>query len=151
MSLTFSIEDHFVKSQNQIKVLGVILDEDLTFNSHVTNICIKASMQINALKRIAKFLNEQSRILIYKAFISSNFNYCPVSWIFCGKRNSDKLEKVNERALRFVFLDRSSTYSELLRRGGFLSLSQYHLKHMAIEVFKCVHGLNPPYLNSLFS
>ena len=108
-------------------------------------------MQINALKRIAKYLNERSRILIYKSFISSNFNYCPVSWIFCGKKNSDELEKLQERALRFVYLDRTSTYAELLTRGGFLSLSQYRLKHMAIEVFKCIHGLNPSYLNGLFT
>ena len=151
MSLSFCIDENIIKSQNSIKVLGVTLDENLNFGPHISNICKKAAMQINALKRIAKYLDERSRILIYKSFISSNFNYCPVSWIFCGKKNADKLEKLQERALRFVFLDTSSTYLELLRRGGFLSLSQYRLKYLAIEVFKCVRGLNPVYLNSMFS
>ena len=54
-------------------------------------------------KQIGKYLNTDCRIAIYKSFISSNFSYCPVSWMFCGKRNSDKLEKLQERALRFVF------------------------------------------------
>ena len=62
--------------------------------TYITNICITASRQINALKRLAKFLNERSRILIYKSFISSNFNYCPVTWMFCGRKNVMKLEKL---------------------------------------------------------
>ena len=151
ISLSFSIEDAIINSDSHIKVLGVTLDKDLNFNMHVSNICKKASMQINALKRISNHLNEKSRILVYKAFITSNFNYCPVSWIFCGKKNSDKLEKLQERALRFVFMDNKSSYIELLKRGGFLSLSQYRLKHLAIEVFKSIRNLNPPYLNSLFT
>ena len=151
ISLSLSMDGISLHSQNHIKVLGVTLDENLNSDIHISNICKKASMQINALKRISKYLNEKSRILIYTSFISSNFSYCPVSWIFCGKKNSDKIEKLQERALRFVFLDRTSTYTELLGRGDFLSLSQYRLKHLAIEVFKCVRGLNPTYLNCLFS
>ena len=87
---------------------------------------------------------------MYKSFISSNFSYCPVSWIFCGKQNSDKLEKLQERALRFIFSDYTSPYRELLKYGHFLSLSALHIRYLAIEMYKCVHGLNPPYLNELF-
>ena len=67
------------------------------------------------------------------------------------KKNAINLEKLQERALRFVYLDKTSTYTELLKRGGFLSLSQYRLKHLAIEVFKCVRKINPPHLNDLFT
>ena len=134
-----------------MKVLGVTLDNKLKFDAHVSSICKRASLQINALKRISKYLNEESRTLIYKSFISANFNYCPLTWIFCGKKNSLKLEKLQERALRFVYNNRTSTYSELLKRGSFLSLSQHRIKHIAVEVFKCVHSLNPPYLNILFT
>ena len=108
------------------------------------------SRQINALKRLTKFLNERSRILVYKSFISSNFNYCPVTWMFCGRRNVIKLEKLQERALRFVFMDSDSSYTDLLKRGNFLSLSAYRIRNLAMEMFKCFHGMNPMYLNNLF-
>ena len=52
--------------------------------------------------------------------------------------------------LRFVFSDFKSTYVELLKRGNFLPLSIYRLKFLAIEVYKCVKNLNPPYFNDLF-
>ena len=39
----------------------------------------------------------------------------------------------------------------MLARGNFLSLSKHRIRCLAIEVFKCIHGLNPGYLNELFS
>ena len=113
-------------------------------------LCLKASRQINALKRVSKYLDEKCRIMVYKSFISSNFNYCPVAWMFCGKKNLVKLEKLQERALRFVFCDATASYEDLLERGNFLPLSVYRIRCLGIEVFKCFHGLNPAYLNDIF-
>ena len=149
-SLSISVQDNTIFSDPSIKVLGIVLDNKLKFDEHVSQMCLKASRQINALKRISKYLDEKCRILVYKSFISSNFNYCPVSWMFCGKTNLNKLEKLQERALRFVFHDATSPYETLLERGNFLSLSVYRVRCLAIEVFKCVHGNNPAYLNNLF-
>ena len=150
-SLSISVQDNTIFSDPSIKVLGVTLDDKLNFDEHVSQMCLKASRQINALKRVSRYLDESCRILVFKSFISSNFNYCPVSWMFCGKTNLNKLEKLQERALRFVFRDTTSPYETLLERGNFLSLSVYRIRCLAIEVFKCVHGNNPAYLNNLFS
>ena len=110
----------------------------------------KSSRQINALKRLSRFLNIDGRLKIYKSFILANFSYCPVTWLFCGKVNSGKLEKLQGRALRFVYNDGISSYDVLLSRGNLLSLSMYRLRFLAIEVFKCVSNDNPKYLNTLF-
>ena len=89
--------------------------------------------------------------LVSKSFISSNFNCCPVPWMFYGWTNLNKLEKLQERARRFVFRDTTSLYETLLERGKFLPLSVYRIRCLAIEVFKYVHGNNCTYLNNLFS
>ena len=67
------------------------------------------------------------------------------------KKNVSKIEKVQERALRFVYDDHVSPYASLLSRGNFLSLSMFRIYFLAIEVFKCVKQTNPPYLNCLFT
>ena len=149
-SIALTAQDYEIPLSNHLKVLGVTLDDKLKFDIHIDSICLSASRQINALKRLSKFLDESSRVLIYKSFVLSTFSYSPITWIFCGKRNSLKLEKLQERALRFVFSDFTSTYEELLKRGNFLPLWIYRLKFLAIEVYKCVKNLNPPYLNDLF-
>ena len=138
-------------STDDIKVLGVTLDTRMTFSPFVSEICKRASRQINALKRISKFLNIQGRLAIYKSFIFSNFIYCPVVWIFCGRKNSDKLEKLQERAIRFVFNDYSTSYDSLLKLANLLPLSIFRLRFLAIEVYKCIKKENPTYLNDLFT
>ena len=151
ISFSVSVQENLILPTDSIRVLGgVSLDEQLKFDAHITNICIAASRQINALKRLSKYLNERSRVLIYKSFISSNFNYCPVTWMFCGWQNVTKLEKLQERALRFVFKDNNSSYVDPLKRGNFLSLSAYRIRSLAMEVFKCFHGMNPMCFNNLF-
>ena len=149
-SLAISVQDYTIVSNSPIKVLGVTLDDKLKFDKHISEMCTKASRQINALKRVSKYLDENCRIMIYKTFISSTFNYCPVSWMSCGKTNLIKLEKLQERALRFVFRDTTSSYENLLTRGDFLPLSLYRIRCLGIEVYKCFNGLDPDYLNNLF-
>ena len=78
-SLSISVQDNTILSDTTIKVLGVTLDNKLKYDKHVSTLCMKASRQIDALKRNSKYLDEDCRILIFKSFISSNFDYCPVS------------------------------------------------------------------------
>ena len=139
-----------LNSEDSIKILGINLDSKLKFDSHISTLSKRASQQINVLKRLSKFLSLESRLLVYNSFISANFTYCPVTWMFCGKQNIHKLEKIQERALRFVFNDRTSSYENLLERGNYLSLSMFRIYFLAIEVFKCSRGQNPEYLSGLF-
>ena len=148
-TLSIFVQDNTVLSDTSITVLGVVLDDNLKFDEHVLVLCLKASRQINAFKRVSKDLDEKCRIMVYKSFISSNFNYCNVAWMFCGKKNVIKLEKLQERALRFVFYDATASYEDLLERGNFLPLSVYRIRCLGIEVFKCFHSLNPAYLNDI--
>jgi hypothetical protein len=62
-------------------------------------------MQLNVLKRIDKHHTKFGKLTIYYSFIMSNFNHCPLVWHFCGEVNTKKVEKIQERALRFIYED----------------------------------------------
>ena len=70
--------------------------------------------------------------------------------MFCGRKNITKLEKLQERALWFVFKDNNLSYIYLLKRGNILSLPAHRIRNLAMEVFKCFHGMNPMFFNNLF-
>ena len=61
-----------------ITALRIYIDENLTFDNHVSNICLKASRQIGALQRLIGLLDLPSRRASYTSFIVSNFNCCPL-------------------------------------------------------------------------
>ena len=93
--------------------------------------------------------NQDLPFILYRCFILSNFNYCPLVWHFCGIEDTKKMERIQERALRFVYSDFTSTYDQLLKKGNHNMLYIHRLKMMAVEVFKSINNLNPKYIGDL--
>ena len=48
----------------------------------------------------------------------SNFNYCPLVWHFCYSKSLNKIEKIQERALRILYKDSISDYNHLLNKSS---------------------------------
>ena len=94
----------------------VTIDYMLNFDLHISDICKKAARQINVLCRPSRYLSTETKLLIYKSFVRSNFSYCPLVWHFCSKSSTDKMEKLQYRALRLVYSDFISSYEDLLKR-----------------------------------
>ena len=81
---------------------------------------------------------------------SSNFNYCPLVWHFCGKVNTKKIEKIQERALRFIKTIKSS-YDTLLGKSQLPSLKVRRLMAIALEAFKILTNQTPVYLSDILT
>ena len=139
-----------IECQKSVNLLGVTFDSDFSFNSHVKDICSKASRQINVLYRLANVLDEESRLCILKCFISCHFNYCPLIWHFCGAKNTLKLEKLQIRCLRFVYQRFDCTTDSLLEKGNHVTLHLQRLRKLLVEVFKIVRNLSPNIVLDLF-
>ena len=138
-----------IVSESIVKVLGVFIDSRLTFNEHVKHSCVKAARQLNALARISKFLTFKARKLIFRSFVMSNFSYCPLVWHFCGKKNNSKIEKIQERALRIVCGDYTSSYEELITKVETTSVLQSRINCILLEVFKSINHTNPSYIQNM--
>ena len=80
---------------------------------HVSSLCAKAGRKLTVLNRLVKLLNLKKRRLLMKAFIESQFNYCPLIWMFHSRTLNSKINKLHERALRLVYNDETSTKSAL--------------------------------------
>jgi hypothetical protein len=133
------------------KLLGVIIDDKLLFDKHVHATCVKASRQLNALYRLKRLLSFKQRKALYQCFFLSNFNFCPLVWHFCSVKSTRKMEKLQERALRFLLNDHLSSYENLLSKSGNTTLFLSRVKLFAIEIFKCFNGYNPDFIASCFS
>ena len=93
---TITVEGTKIAFASEINALGVCIDDQLSFNAIDERICAKASRQVNALQRLTGVLDYESRLAIYKSFIMSNFDYCPIEqglllyWLLaCGLPPSD--------------------------------------------------------------
>ena len=151
MPTTFKIQDVSLPTQNSVKLLGITIDDRLKFDEQVDYMCQRASKQLKVMYRFKQVFKEKEKKVIYNTFVMSNFNFCPVVWNFCGMTQIRKMEKIQERALRFVFNDVDSEYVELLEKAKSEMLHLKRIKVIACEVFKSVHGLNPSFMKEMFS
>ena len=94
------IDNKEIKTTNSIKLLGINIDDQLRFNEHISILCSKAAMQLNALSRLQKYMGKSEKEAIINSFILSNFNYCPLVWHFSSCESIRKIEKIQKRCLR---------------------------------------------------
>ena len=143
-SFDLDICDFSIKTEKCVKLLGIELDNKLSFTQHVTNVCKKAARQVNALYRISKNLNYDTKMKIYDSFIMSNFIYCSAAYNNFNITNDRKIEKINKRALRLVCNDYTCTYNELLKMTGKYMLYVYRKFHVIEHVYKTLNRLALP-------
>ena len=75
-----------VWESNDVKLLGITLDNNLKLDKRVCNICSKVNRKLSALTRVAKFLPFKKRRILFKAFIELQFKYCPLYGCFIESR-----------------------------------------------------------------
>ena len=88
-----------IKKSASQKLLGVTIDRDLKFDNHVKRLCDKASLKVHALSRISNFMSSDKIEMFMKAFILSQFNYCPLIWMFHSRELNNRINHIHERAL----------------------------------------------------
>ena len=103
--VNLDLQGHSIKSKETVKLLGVTLDYKLNFDPHISNISKEAAAQLNVLKRPKSFIGFAEREVWVQSFAFSNFNYCPLVWYFSSSKSLQKIERIQERALRFLYND----------------------------------------------
>ena len=93
---------------------------------------------------------DREKKIIVNSFILCHFNYCPFIWMLCGKGSQDKLEKINDRALRPAYSDYSSSYKDLLANSRVTTIHVQSVRILALEVYKTLNNLNPVFMKDYF-
>ena len=85
-----------------------------------------------------------------KAFVTSQFEYCPLIWMFHSRRINHEINKLRERALRIVYKDHFSSFEELLPKDRCVTIHKRNLQILATEMYKILNGLSPDILQETF-
>ena len=67
-----------------VKYLGMMVDDKLVWDQHVDYISSKITRNIGILKRIRRFISQESLLLLYHTLIEPYFRYCSIVWGQCG-------------------------------------------------------------------
>ena len=145
-----SIDGIQITSSTAETLLGITIDSELNFENYLSAICNKVSRKINALGWIANYMPLGKRLIVMKIFIESQFNYCPLIWMFHSRTINNKINRLHERALRIVYSDFKSTFEGLFRKDNSFSIHERNIQSLAVEIYKFLNGLSPSFLNNVF-
>ena len=113
------------------------------------SLCKKACQKLNVFARLAPYMNVEKRRIIMKAFIESQFGYCPLVWMFHSQGINNKINRIHERPLRITYNNKSSSFQDLLDKNNSVTIHHRNITTLAIETFKVLHGLSPSLLNEV--
>ena len=77
------------------KLLGIHIDNKLTFEPHVRSLCKKGSQKLNAFARTVCSLKVNQRKLLLNAFITSQFSYALVVWMFHNRKLNNHVNRIH--------------------------------------------------------
>ena len=148
-NVSVNVDNEKIECSDSVKLLGVLVDYKLDFNEHVSKLCDKVSSKLHALSRISSFMRIDRLKLLMKAFIESNFGYCPLIWMFHNRTLNNRINRLHERALRIVYKNSNSSFAELLALDNSFTIHERNLQKLATAMYKIINNLSPPLENMI--
>ena len=71
--------------------------------------------------------------------------------MFHSRKINNRINSLHERTLGVVYRDYNATFSELLSKDKSVTIHQRNLRLLATEIFKTKNGLNPKFMEEIFT
>ena len=101
-NIGININGIMLERVNTCKYLGVQIDENLNWKSQINQVRIKANGSFQLLKRVRTFIDYDTALLVYKTIIQPHFDYCSIIWMNGNSTDLQRLQILQNRALRVV-------------------------------------------------
>ena len=88
-----------IKPRSEVKYLGVVVDEDLTWRKHLQEVRKKCLIGLSQLRQISQFLPMKTRKTLYNALVLPHLDYCCVVWHECGATQSERIERLQNNIM----------------------------------------------------
>ena len=109
------LEGHPLENKSVTDYLGVTIDSQLTFRQHVASVTSKAYVALKTLCHVKASLPTVTRILLYRTLVLPHLEYCSAIWNPHTAELTSKVERVHNRAMRYILDRPPRTPSDLLR------------------------------------
>ena len=147
--LNVTVMDDNLRNVNSIKYLGLTIDNNLNWNQHVNNLCLKLSPKIELLRKLKHKLPTEQLITIYKSIIQPHFDYCVSVWGSTSKTNILLLQRLQNRAARIItgMYDWNISARNIVNNLGWMNIKQRIDYFTSLLTFKALNGLTPTYIS----
>ena len=140
-----------VHAEAEQKLLGIIIDKDLNFQSHTRSTIKTDNQKLSVLIRVAPLMTDFNKKVIFNPFIKGQFSYCPLLWMFSTRAVNHKINRHHERGLRALLNDETSTFNGMLPKSKDTTIHVKNIQKLMIEFNKYLYGLSAPIMKEVFT
>ncbi len=149
--LRISLNRNEIEQVDTFKYLGIHLDSFLTFDCHIDALSSKVKQRTRLLWKMRSFIPQELALELYGSLIEPLFIYCCHLYDGCSRYNRNRLQVLQNNALRAVMMVNSRfSATDLHNTLSVDWLDVYRQRYTCIEVYKLVNGIGPPALTSQF-
>ena len=109
------IDSEEIKSEDQVKLIVVLIDNKLSYNEYISTYLKQASTKSNSIKRLGNFISKYQRKILCYSYILSHFKYCPMVWYFGNISNIHKAKKLHESVIQFIHFNFETYHFTLMK------------------------------------
>ena len=136
-----------IDSVQEHKHLGLIIRNDLTWNSHINTVVEKSTKLVNIMRSVQHRLQRSTLETIYTSFIRPILEYGDIVWSNCTQTEEQLLESVQLDAARVVTgAMKGTSNTQLYIETGWESLHQRREKRKLVQLYKIINDQAPQYL-----
>ena len=141
------MNDLLVSHVDNVKILGLTVDNHLTWGIQVQTTCSKKSSLIGLMYRLRPFLDRQLLCMFYNSYILPHIDYCINIYGHASETNINKIQVLQNRAARLILQADWYTHGQdMLNELCWMNVKQRLFYHTGLLMYKVMHNIAPSYL-----
>ena len=139
--LNVSVGGNMLTQVNSVRYLGVLIDSVLSWTLHVHSMVSRIRSRLALIVRYGSLLPAVLCVL-YSVFVMPLFDYCDVVWSPSTAKQTCLIERIHSKFINKLPLTHRSKFP--------FTLTERRRFHTAVQIYKSLHQLSPPYLHNIF-
>ena len=149
--LNIIIQDQKIEQVTSEKLLGIQIDNSLTWNDQIHKVKKTAQFKISLLRKIKRYLPKKTRKLFYNYYIKPHLNYCSSIWGQTSQENLHTISRLQKQAARLILdKDYNTASAEMFQELEWQTFPESVQYQQALLVYKSLNNLAPPYMTDMF-
>ena len=134
------------------KFLGVHLDSNLTWRSHISEIQTKVSKNVGVMSKLSYMLPKYALRMLYCTLVLPFFSYCNLVWANTFPTSLKQLNALQNKAIRIISHVQPRIHAKpLYQELNLLTMNNIMKYQQAIFIYQCVNGLLPTQFSNMFA
>ena len=152
INFQISVQGNDIKRVSKFKLLGVIVDERLTWKDHINYISSKISQGLYGMRRVKHYVSRETLTKIYYAFVHSHLSFGNAIWGNTFDKYLNQLVVLQKKAVRIIHNAPYNAHTHpLFSLSKILPLKKINYLQTAQIMHQLHHGTLPPNIASCFT